>query len=152
MKLTIPCILLIFTVLVWALILKNEFGYVLVWWAVIFLLGLMAFPLSATVFSSFTDKGYLMSKGLGIAISSYALWLLSMTKLVKINGFGCWSVVIGCGVIIYLLLFKKARLSLINFKQSDVLPWIFIGESIFLFSLSFWTYLRGFNARIEGLE
>ncbi|NLO39958.1 MAG: hypothetical protein GX115_10895 [Ruminiclostridium sp.] len=152
MKKTIPGILLIFTVLFWALVLKNEFGYVLIWWAVIFLLGLMAFPLSATVFSSFNDKGYLMSKGLGIAISSYVLWLLSTTKLVKIDGFGCWSVVIGCGVIIYLLLFKKARLSLTNFKRSDVLPWIFIGESIFLFSLSFWTYLRGFNARIEGLE
>lgn len=34
----------------------------------------------------------------------------------------------------------------------DALQWIFTGESLFLFALCFWTYLRGFNPRIEGLE
>ncbi|MBP7176253.1 MAG: hypothetical protein KBA53_08585 [Thermoclostridium sp.] len=152
MKKTIPVILLLFTALFWEIILKDEFSYVLIWWVIILILGLMAFPLSATVFSSFTDKGYLFSKGLGIAISSYALWLLSTLKIFKIDGLGCWSVVLGCGVIIFFAFYKKARLSLSGFRQGDALSWILIGESIFLFSLSFWTYLRGFNARLEGLE
>ncbi len=152
MKKSIPLILLIATALFWALVLKNEFVYVLIWWAVILVLGLMLLPLSATVFSSFNDKGYLFSKALGIAVSSYAVWLLSFLKIVKIDGLGCWIVLFGCAFIIYFLFYKKATQSLSGFMKGDVLPWILIGESLFLFSLSFWTYLRGFNARIEGLE
>lgn len=152
MKKSIPIIIFALTALFWALVLKNEFGYVFIWWAVILVLGLMLFPLSATVFSTFNDKGYLFSKALGIAVSSYAVWLLSFLKIVKINALGCWSVLLGCGLIVFFLFYKKARISLTGIKKGDVLPWIFIGESLFLFSLSFWTYLRGFNARIEGLE
>lgn len=152
MKKSIPAILLVFTAIFWAIVLKNEFGYVLIWWAVILVLGLMLFPLSSVVFSSFTDKGYLFSKALGIAVSSYAVWFLSCLKIARIDALGCWSVVLGCGLVVSFLFYKKARLSLTGFRQGDALSWILTGESLFLFSLSFWTYLRGFNAKIEGLE
>jgi uncharacterized membrane protein len=36
--------------------------------------------------------------------------------------------------------------------KGETLSWILAGESLFLFSLGLWTYIRGFNARIEGLE
>lgn len=152
MKKSIPAILLVITAIFWAIILKNEFGYVLIWWAVLLVLGLMLFPLSSVVFSSFADKGYLFSKALGVAVSSYAVWLLSWMKIVKMDALGCWGVVLGCELVVFFLFYKKARQSLTGFKQGDVLHWILIGETLFLFSLSFWTYLRGFNARIEGLE
>lgn len=152
MKKYIPAILLVFSAIFWAIVLKNEFAYVLIWWTVILVLGLMVFPLSAVVFSTFTDKGYLFSKVLGIAVSSYALWFLSNLKIAKIDTLGCWGVVLGCGLVIFFLFFKKARESLTGFRKGEALPWILGGESLFLFSLSFWTYLRGFNAKIEGLE
>lgn len=152
MKKIIPVILFILTATIWSAVLKSEFVYVLIWWAVLFVLGLMLFPLSAVVFSTFTDKGYLFSKALGLAVTSYTLWLLSYLKILKINGPGCWFAVIACGVITCLLFQKKARQSLSGFFKGDVLFYILIGESLFLFALCFWTYLRGFNARIEGLE
>lgn len=152
MKKIIPAILFIFTVMFWSVVLKSEFTYVLVWWSVLLLLGLLLFPLSSVIFSTFDDKGYLFSKAIGLAVTSYMVWLLSFMKLIRIDGPGCILVVIACGVVTLLLFYKKARESLSGFFKGDTVSHVLLGESLFLFSLSFWTYLRGFNARIEGLE
>lgn len=152
MKKWIPALTLVLTALYWANVLKNEFIYVLIWWAVLLVIGLMFLPMSVRVFSTFTDKGYLFSKTIGLAITAYAMWLLSFFKLIKIEALSCWAVVFGCGALACFIFFKKSKQTLSDLMDEDILQWVLIGEGIFLFSLSFWTYLRGFNARIEGLE
>ena len=67
----IPYLLLPFTILFWALILKNEFLYVINWWAVILFLGVLFLPMSKNIFYTFTDKGFIFSKVIALAISSY---------------------------------------------------------------------------------
>ena len=147
----IPYLLLPFTILFWALILKNEFLYVINWWAVILFLGVLFLPMSKNIFYTFTDKGFIFSKVIALAISSYMFWFLSNLKILKITTFSCWSVTILCGVITYIVFYKNPK-NVTSIFDKDVINWVLIGESIFLFSLSFWTYLRGFNPRIEGLE
>ncbi|HZK27900.1 MAG TPA: DUF2298 domain-containing protein [Thermoclostridium sp.] len=148
---TIPYLLLPFTILLGSVVLKNEFFYVIKWWAVILLFGILFLPLSKSIFSTFTDKGFIFSKVIAIAISSYAFWFFSNLKLLKITTVNCWIVVIVCAVIIYIFFNRKTKKSDAIFNK-DTLSWVFVSESIFLFSLSFWTYLRGFNPRLEGLE
>ncbi|NLM10511.1 MAG: hypothetical protein GX213_07015 [Clostridiaceae bacterium] len=150
----VPYLLLPLTVIIWALVLKNEFIYVIKWWAVLLFIGFLFFPMSVNIFSTFTDKGFLFSKIIGLAVSSYVFWLLSYLKLLKITTFNCWYVTVISGIITSVVSlagsgsFKRLR----TCKYKGTIPWILTGESIFLFSLCFWTYLRGFTPKIEGLE
>ncbi len=152
MKKWIPFLLFFTVLIIWAIVLKQEFTCVLIWWSVFFIIGLMYYPLSRKVFQTFTDKGFLFSKVIGLAISSYLLWLLSLLKIFPISRVNCWGVVVVPGLFMYFLLFKnKEDIQTIS-SDKEALPWILGGEGLFLFSLGFWTYLRGFNPKIEGLE
>lgn len=150
----IPYLLLPFTVVFWVIILKNEFTYVATWWIVFLSIGFLFLPMSVNIFSTFTDKGFIFSKLVGLAVSSYIFWLLSYFKLLKITTVNCWYVTIVLGIITYavFLIMPKTSNTFRNSMDKGIIPWIVAGESIFLFSLCFWTYLRGFNSRIEGLE
>lgn len=152
MKNRIPFILLIITALFWGIVLRTEFLYVIIWWGVILLIGLLFMPLSMRIFPTFTDKGYLFSKILGIAISSYVLWLFSFFKIIPITFWGCWGVVLVCGAVISVLLLRKDDNAGIGLATGDTIKWAVIGETIFLFSLCFWSFLRCFNPKVEGLE
>jgi hypothetical protein len=46
------------------------------WWAILLLLGLSAFPLAHYLLRGLPDRGYAISKMLGILIVSYIFWLL----------------------------------------------------------------------------
>jgi YYY domain-containing protein len=152
MKKRIPFIILLVIAIFWGITLKNEFLYVLNWWALFLLIGLLFMPLSMRIFPTFTDKGYLFSKVIGLAISSYVLWLFANFKIIPITVHGCWGVVAACGIAVYMLFYRKKEAKDINLFSEDTITWATIGESIFLLSLSFWTYLRGFNPKLEGLE
>lgn len=150
----IPYLLLPLTFIIWGWILKSEFIYAINWWLVFLGIGFLFLPMSVCIFETFTDKGFIFSKTVGLAISSYIFWLVSGMKILRINMLNCWSVAIISGVIVWaVFLIRNKSFSLIrNSFSKEPIPWILINESILLFSLCFWTYLRGFNPRIEGLE
>jgi len=153
-KLLLSYLLLPVTALIWGIVLKSEFAYVLKWWTVLLFIGILFLPMSMNIFSSFTDKGFVFSKIIGLALSSFVFWLLSYLKLLKITGLNCWYVTVLSGFAVYAVFFvwKKTYRSVFAVINSETISWVLAGESLFLFSLGFWTYLRGFNPRIEGLE
>lgn len=148
----VPYFLFVFIIAIWAIVLKNEFLHVLVWWVALLFIGLMYYPLSNMIFSSFTDRGFILSKAIGLAASSYLLWIMSFLKVLPISWLACFGVAAVPGVLLYIYALSSRQRTKALLPDSDALQWIFTGESIFLFSLCFWTYLRGFNPRIEGLE
>jgi len=151
---TATFLLLPFTVIFWAIILKNDFIHVIKWWAVFLFVGLLFYPMSVHIFPTFTDRGFMFSKVIGTAVISYIFWILSYMKLLDITVFNSRLVTVLLGVVVYILFFVRNRSykKLIDGIDKEMISWILTGESLFLFSLSFWTYLRGFNPRIEGLE
>jgi len=48
---------------------------ILMWWFVIELLGLAAWPITARVFRTFVDRGYVLSKTLGLLLVGYVVWI-----------------------------------------------------------------------------
>ena len=148
----IPYVLFVCVFAVWAIILKSEFQYVLVWWAALLFIGLMYYPLSNVFFSSFTDRGFLLSKTIGLAVSSYILWLMSFIKVLPVSRLACFGAAAVPGILLYIHALSSRQRMKALLPDYDALQWIFTGESLFLFALCFWTYLRGFNPRIEGLE
>ncbi len=62
------------------------------WWLALELLGLLALPLSWRVFVRFPDRGYGLSKVLGLLVVSYLAWLLPSLHLLP---FGRLSILVG---------------------------------------------------------
>jgi hypothetical protein len=98
----IPYVLFVCVFAVWAIILKSEFQYVLVWWAALLFIGLMYYPLSNVFFSSFTDRGFLLSKTIGLAVSSYILWLMSFIKVLPVSRLACFGAAAVPGILLYI--------------------------------------------------
>lgn len=51
---------------------------ILIWWAVVQLLGLLALPLAGWLFGALPDGGYALSKPFGLLLAGYLGWLLAM--------------------------------------------------------------------------
>ncbi len=56
---------------------------VLVWWLAVLLLGVLAWPLTCGLFHHLPDRGYGLSKSLGLLLVSYFVWLMSSLGLLS---------------------------------------------------------------------
>jgi len=141
----------------------SDFGYIFTWWLVFFGIGLISLPLTRKIFSNFFDQGYLFSKVIGIAVSSYLVWLLASLKILPFYKETIWLVLI-IGLIINLLTIRKSpkhpqssKKSLIanhplRREASQLLITFVLEEVMFFATLTFWSYIRGFQPDIQGLE
>ncbi|HXV43767.1 MAG TPA: DUF2298 domain-containing protein, partial [Anaerolineae bacterium] len=50
---------------------------VIFWWLVVTLIGIIALPLTLLLFSNLPDRGYVLSKSLGLLLVSYFVWINS---------------------------------------------------------------------------
>ena len=65
----------------------------LIWWLLIVeLLGLVAFPLAFSAFPGLRDRGWGLSKLLGLLIVAYAVWLPSSLRLLPFDRWAVWLV------------------------------------------------------------
>jgi YYY domain-containing protein len=129
--------------------LTTDVNAVWLWWFILFVLGMGFLPLSMTIFSRFFDRGYIFSKLLGIAISSYVVYLLGIFHIVpfgQVSSFIILFLLIG---LCYYFAPRKWRLKYL-FKTG----WkIFLAEEIlFVLALFFWSYVHSFAPDIHGLE
>lgn len=130
-------------------ILVGDLIYIAKWWACIFLIGIIFLPTVSTIFSSFFDSGYIFSKTVGIALASYAVWLLSSLKIAPFERLTIIIVLFIAAIIEYGLLkgYKKAASAIKKSWKS------FLAEELLFFAgLAFWSYIRGMQPDIYGLE
>ena len=97
--------------------LPNEYAW-LVWLFAVQLIALAAWPLTYVVFRPFHDRGYLLSKPLGLLIVATIAWLLSSFSIIGFNpvsiGIGIVSLALVSGAIFWrlgdeIVIFMKAR-------------------------------------------
>ena len=155
----------------------QDLPTILNWYFVIFLVGIIFLPLTKKIFSHFFDGGYAFSKILGILLTSYTVWLLSSIKIVAFSQLTIFAVLV-VWLVTNLLIFKSQILSTklqissncqkSNFKQnslglkfrilslfgiSNLEFRIFLFEELlFLLALLFWSWVRGHEPSIHGLE
>lgn len=132
----------------------SDLGIILTWWAYFFGIGLIFFPLTKRVFRNFFDQGYLFAKVIGILLSSYLVWLLASFKIVPFYKESLWLVLI-LGAVLNFKLWKKDKSltkSTLERPLFNLLGLIISEELIFLISLIFWSFVRGFQPDIQGLE
>jgi uncharacterized membrane protein len=127
----------------------SDFYFILYWWALIMGLGIIFLPLTYLFFNKFWDKGYIFSKLIGILLVSYTIWILGSLKILPFTAQALWLVILA-GVIGNIYLVKKSLVTGAELHKN----WrIFIFEEILFFlALVLWSYVRGFQPDIQGLE
>jgi hypothetical protein len=61
----------------------SDLMAVLTWWILVQIFGLVALPLAFRLFRPLPDRGYGVSKALGMLLSSYVFWLLGMLGFLR---------------------------------------------------------------------
>ncbi len=121
------------------------------WYFTLFVLGIIFFPLTNRVFAGFfPDRGYAFSKIISILFLSYIVFVLGILKVLSFNQINIISI-IGLFALINGLIFLKDKLQTTNYKLQTVFLIIF-EEFIFIAALFFWTFVRGQEPSIRGLE
>jgi len=128
----------------------NDLLYILIWWFLIFSLGIVFLPLTSIFFSKFFDKGYVLGKIVGILIVSYLVWLFGSLKILPFTSFNVWLILVFL-VLINVLATKYRKF---HFKVFWCQNWKFFvfEEILFFLCLVFWSLVRGFQPNIQGLE
>ena len=76
------------------------------WYLLVVFFGLIAAPVSFRLLKSLPDRGYTITKPLGILLISYLHWLLSSLGILKNNTAGAIIVI---GVVIILILWRVGK-------------------------------------------
>ena len=79
-----------------------QVGYAIVWWLLLVVIGLVTFPLVSRVCNRLPDRGYSISKLLGLLLITYFSWLLASAHLLK---FGYINITISLLLLLALSLF-----------------------------------------------
>jgi uncharacterized membrane protein len=128
----------------------SDFYLIAYWWFLIFTLGICALPLSWSFFHKFFDSGYAFSKIVGLLLVSYLAWLLASLKILtfSINTLYFSFFLLVAGSLWVIKANKNELLKTIQKKWP-----IYLSEEILFFAcLIFWSYVRGFQPDVEGLE
>ena len=125
---------------------------ILIWWSVIFCLGLLSLPIIITIFSKFWDKGYIFAKSLSLIVVTYLSLVFGIFKIIPFNFLGLSIIFSILLVADFLFLRQKNNFhKFISVIKSHFR--IFVTEEIiFLIILIIWSFVRGFSPAIEGLE
>ncbi|MFQ6072094.1 MAG: DUF2298 domain-containing protein [Methanosarcinales archaeon] len=116
-----------------------DFIYIGIWILLIEIIGLFAFPLTAYVCNSLPDRGYSISKILGILLLTYLSWILSYVFFYD-------SIIIGIALFILFFLFLYIYRKYNVFKINRNL--IFKNEILFILSFLVFAIIRMHNPNI----
>lgn len=125
----------------------SDLTYILRFWLIWFLLGIIFLPLTRHIFKDFFDQGYAFSKILGLLITSYLIWLLASINLLKFNTTSLY-LLLGIFLAFNLAVTLNNRFDL---KMAHI-KFYLLEELLFFAGVLFWSWVRGFEPSIHGLE
>lgn len=127
----------------------------LIWYSVLLGIGILFFPITSKIFPSFADKGYGFSKIIGVLLTSYVVFILSLSRIIQ---FHTLTIVIAISVLVVVsvILLTKGSFSQTQKKTGAFFKthWklLLFEEILFFIALYFLSYIRTFAPDIHGLE
>ena len=103
---------------------------VIVWWLALFVVGLAAWPLTFGLFCGWRDRGYLLSRSLGLLLVGYLVWIAASLQVGE-NSLPFIRLALGLVALASLVVWWRQRAALGNFVQTR---WrlLLLNEGIFL--------------------
>ncbi|MBI2431032.1 MAG: hypothetical protein HYV39_03395 [Candidatus Levybacteria bacterium] len=121
----------------------NDLLFIIQWWVVFFFIGIIFLPLTTLLFSSFIDRGYIFSKILGTAFVSYTVFVFGTLKIFPFT----------LSTIFFIsILFIAINIRFLKKYPKSTIRIFLFEEFLFLATLIFWSFIRGFQPDIHGLE
>ena len=125
------------------MLIMSDAVAVLIWWILVQVFGLAGLPLALRLFRRLPDRGYGVSKALGLLLVSYIFWLLGILGFLRNDsGSMLFALVVVAGVS---LLFYHARSS----SGPSLSAWlranyklILVTEIVFALSFGVWALYR----------
>lgn len=129
---------------------NSDVVYLVSWWFVFLVVGIISFPLSYLFFNRFIDLGYGFSKTIGFLIVTYLVFSGGIFRLFPF--YQSWILAI---LVVYclvnLLILLKIRKKIIPAIRHGVNV-ILAQEALFSAGYLFWSWVRGYQPDIRGLE
>ena len=103
----------------------SQVAYVICWWLALEVIGLVSFPLVSRVCTGLTDKGYSISKLVGLVILTYFTWMFSSLKILP---FGLGSIILAFVLLAVLSVgFGRKQLRIADWPRKQII----ISDAIF---------------------
>lgn len=96
-------------------LLGTDFFTFMIWWGILWIMGLVFMPVTARIFHGFDDNGWMYSKVLAVVICGYVEWLLTSLKLIHFTTLSCIVITILCGLLSVVYGMYG--------KQKEIFPW-----------------------------
>lgn len=124
--------------------------HLLSWYLLLLILGWMTFPLTWHLFSRLADRGYGLSRALGLLLWGFGFWLLNNLGILENRPGG---VLLGLVILISASIWAGWR------QRDEILSWIkenrrliLLTEAVFLVSFTFMTLVRSSDPDATGTE
>ncbi len=119
------------------------------WLITVELIGLAAFPLAFYLLPRLADRGFTLSKPLGILLVSYLFWLLGLAHIPTVQPIAIALVLLMAALSVYI-----AYRNFDALREFIVREWrtIVIAEAIFLVFFISWTLFRSYDPFINHTE
>jgi YYY domain-containing protein len=121
----------------------NPLLSVICWWLAIQVLGLLALPLTTVVFHRLADRGYLLSKTMGLLVVAFLVWLAASYRLLTNSVPTTLGACCVLGVV-SLLLFRSRRAEMLRLWR-ERRQLILVGEALFAAAYLLFVGLRLLN-------
>ena len=120
----------------------NSFP-ILMWWLMLTLSGVLAYPLLLFVFRGLSDRGYIFSKTLGILLLAYCTWILAWFHLVAFSHLSTLIVLVFYFMLsVVLIVLQRQALKAFLHRHWRLL---LIEEAIFTLVFLLFVYIRSLN-------
>ena len=123
---------------------------ILSWLLAVQVIGLAAFPLAHFLFPRLADRGYSLSKPLGIVLVAYLSWALGQARILPSNGVTIAAIVVVLAALSGWWAWRR-RDELLEFVSRERVPLI-AAETLFLAVFAVWAVFRSLDPSINHTE
>ena len=130
---------------------ESQLFSLIIWYVLIIGIGIVATPIAFRLFKSLPDRGYTVTKPLGLLLVSYIHWLVTSLGVLK-NNFAGACIALSLSIILVIWRTKKADISEIKNWLSENKKYVFFSELLFLTAFLLMAVIRAYNPDIWGTE
>ena len=129
----------------------SNLDFLIKWYLLVLILGWIVLPITFQLFKTISDRGYSVSKILGLLLAGFFHWFLNSLGLSMNSGGGIWAIILFlCVMSIWFI--HKIGFSQLSIWIKNNLRFIFVSEMIFLVAFLGMAWLRSYNPDILGTE
>lgn len=123
------------------------------WCIMALFFGVGFYPLTATLFASFADRGWIISKTIGIALSGFLAFVLITCGIADFTSAIVWvsTIVLIAACWVFKFYNDRKKPSLRTGSEIDI-DLILVEELLFIGIFLMWAYFAGFNPKAYGTE